>query len=207
LAAQECQQIDTQVVDDVRNFLFGPPGAGGFDLASLNIQRGREHGIPSYNAIRRALGYGASDDFSEYRSVERGLGKKLADVYNGMEEVDAWVGMLGEKHVRGAMVGETLLAVLSDQFTRTRDGDRFWYQNHLSRKMQRFIEKQTLARIIMRNTEIKKIPANVFRVKPGKGSRIHFHTTSCIHPELEHCFRQWKRSSSSIESLLDQLDE
>ena len=39
------QEIDTQVVDDVRNFLFGPPGAGGFDLAALNIQRGRDHGL------------------------------------------------------------------------------------------------------------------------------------------------------------------
>ncbi|MCA9072969.1 MAG: peroxidase, partial [Planctomycetaceae bacterium] len=38
------QELDNQVVDDVRNFLFGPPGAGGFDLASLNIQRGRDHG-------------------------------------------------------------------------------------------------------------------------------------------------------------------
>ena len=30
LAAQKSQEIDLLVVDDVRNFLFGPPGAGGF---------------------------------------------------------------------------------------------------------------------------------------------------------------------------------
>src|SRR5262249_55387000 len=46
------QRIDTQVVDPLRNFLFGPPGAGGFDLASLNIQRGRDHGLADYNTVR-----------------------------------------------------------------------------------------------------------------------------------------------------------
>lgn len=33
LAAQPCQEIDPYIVDDVRNFLSGAPGAGGFDLA------------------------------------------------------------------------------------------------------------------------------------------------------------------------------
>jgi len=42
LGSQECQRIDPFVVDGVRNFLFGDPGSGGFDLASLNIQRGRD---------------------------------------------------------------------------------------------------------------------------------------------------------------------
>ena len=31
LASDNAQEVDTQVVDDVRNFLFGPPGAGGFE--------------------------------------------------------------------------------------------------------------------------------------------------------------------------------
>lgn len=45
------------MVDDMRNLLF-PSGRGqrlGMDLAALNIQRGREHGLPDYNSVRKAF--------------------------------------------------------------------------------------------------------------------------------------------------------
>jgi hypothetical protein len=73
--------------------------------------------------------------------------------------------MLAEVHVEGAMVGETLRVVLSDQFMRLRDGDRFWYQNYLNPELVRVVEQQTLARIIRRNTAIaEETPDDVFRV-------------------------------------------
>ncbi len=56
LSVQQAQEIDTLLIDDVRNFLFGPPGSGGMDLAALNIQRGRDHGLPDYNTLRVAYG-------------------------------------------------------------------------------------------------------------------------------------------------------
>ena len=65
LAGQRCQELDSQIVDDLRNFLFGPPGAGGLDLTALNIQRGRDHGLPSYNEVLQALGKRPARNFME----------------------------------------------------------------------------------------------------------------------------------------------
>lgn len=153
LSRQPAQQIDTKLVDEVRNFLFGPPGAGGFDLAALNIQRGRDHGLPGYNEVRRNFGLEPAVDFADI-TPDQEIQQQLAGIYGDVELVDVWVGGLAEPHLRHAMVGETVFTILRDQFLRLRDGDRFWYQNHLDKELQRLIEKQTLAQIIRRNTEI-----------------------------------------------------
>lgn len=171
MARQVAQQIDTKLVDDVRNFLFGPPGAGGFDLASLNIQRGRDHGLGSYNEVRVALGLNAVSSFEEITSNEE-TQEELASVYENVDQIDVWIGGLAEDRIEGALLGETMSAILVEQFTRLRDGDRFWYQNYLDRELQSLVERQTLAQIIRRNTRIRReIPDNVF-VTPYQPMRI-----------------------------------
>ncbi len=128
LMAQPAQQIDTLIVDDVRNFLFGRPGAGGFDLAALNIQRGRDHGLSSYGDTRNALGLPLLFSFDGVTS-DPAVADAFTDVYGTVYEADLWIAGLAEDHVPGALVGETFHAILADQFTRLRDGDRFWYEN------------------------------------------------------------------------------
>ena len=162
LAIQRAQQIDNHVIDDVRNFLFGPPGAGGFDLASLNIQRGRDHGVCGYNELRVAHGLPALTDFSQV-TPDTGLAADLASVYETVDDIDPWIGLLAEPHAPGAMVGQTLRKVLGDQFTRLRDGDRFWYETYLPPMMVRMVNQQSLSRIIRRNTGIRgELPGDVF---------------------------------------------
>jgi len=166
LAAKQSQNVDCKVLGDVRNFLFGPPGAGGFDLPALNIQRGRDHGLPSYNAVRVTFGMPAAQSFADV-SPDPQVQADLASMYDSPDDIDPWIGMLAEPHKPGAMVGETLWRVLRDQFMRLRDGDRFWYQSYLPIDLQQQVESQTLASIIRRNTSIgDELPDDVFHAPP-----------------------------------------
>lgn len=165
LAMQQAQELDNKIVDDVRNFLFGPPGAGGFDLASLNIQRGREHGLPGYNHARQYLGLGAVGSFEEISSNPE-VQDDLAEIYADVDLIDLWVGGLAEDKVAGAAVGETFHTIIRRQFIALRDGDRFWYQAYLPRFLVHIVERQTLAGIIRRNTGIEgELQDNVFYVR------------------------------------------
>ena len=165
LAAQECQQVDIQVVDDVRSFLFGPPGAGGLDLPALNIQRGRDHGLPGYNAVRVAMGLAPRSSFDDVTS-DSVVRARLAMVYDSPDDIDVWVGGLAEDPVNGGHVGELIFTVLKRQFENLRDGDRFWYESSLPRDLRDEVARTRLSDIIRRNTRIgNELPDDVFRAR------------------------------------------
>lgn len=164
LASDPASEIDSKVVESVRNFLFGPPGAGGLDLASLNIQRGRDHGLADYNSIRASYGLPKVTSFAQItKDVE--VQSQLKSLYGNVNNIDAWVGMLAEDHAAGSSIGPTATRVLVDQFTRLRDGDRFWYQNSFSGQQLRNLERTTLTDVIKRNTDLTNLQANAFEFK------------------------------------------
>jgi Animal haem peroxidase len=176
-AAQTSEEIDLLVVDDLRNFLFGPPGAGGLDLAALNIQRGRDAGVPNYRVVRNIYGRFAPqvDDISDISS-DSTIVQALSALYAGdIENVDAWVGGLAEDHVAGASLGPLIKGVLESQFKRLRDGDRLFYRGNaaglytngmLNPEIAAIIDLDnvTLADIILANTSIERLQENVFFV-------------------------------------------
>ena len=166
LAKQQAQEVDTMIGDDVRNFLFGPPGSGGFDLASLNIQRGRDHGLPSYTQAR--LDLGLTQPITNFSDIPASpdVQAKLASIYTSVNDIDVWVGGLAETHTNG-MVGPLVYTVLKDQFERVRDGDRFWYENYLPQELRaKYIDGLKLSDVIRHNTPIRsEIPDNVFVVR------------------------------------------
>ncbi|MDH4194452.1 MAG: peroxiredoxin [Nitrospirota bacterium] len=162
LASNRAQEIDNFIIDDVRNFLFGPPGSGGFDLASLNLQRGRDHGIPTYNDVRLALGLTPALTFADI-TKNPDVRQRLESVYGSVELVDLWIGGLSEDHRPGAMVGELIYTILVNQFERLRDGDRFFYLNAFPNFQITLLEETTLADVIRRNTTIgREIQDHVF---------------------------------------------
>ena len=155
LAAQTSEAIDVFVIDDVRNFLFGQPGRGGFDLASLNIQRGRDHGLPAYNEARRELGMAPITRVGDISSDSEVV-VRLRAAYASVDDIDLWVGGLAEDPVNGGHLGELFSRIVIRQFDDLRAGDRYWYQRTLSRSERRFVRRSTLANVIRRNTAIER---------------------------------------------------
>jgi hypothetical protein len=184
LAFQKAQTSDLLLVDAVRNFLFGPPGAGGFDLAAMNIQRGRDHGLPSYNQVRADFGLDSVTAFEDISS-DPTVQQHLQDVYDTVEDIDIWVGGLAEDPVNGGLVGETFFTILKDQFERLRNGDRFWYQHYLSPAWVDLIENRTLAKIIRDHISSRgEIPNNVFIVPSPRSRRDSTATGQRQHPSF-----------------------
>ena len=67
---QVAQALDDTMSPEVQNHLFQEPGKKfGLDLAALNVQRGREHGVPSYNRWREWCGLPTFRAFEEMLGV------------------------------------------------------------------------------------------------------------------------------------------
>jgi len=165
LATDNAQEVDLKLVDGLRNFLFGPPGAGGFDLAARNIQRGRDHGLADYNTVRRAYGLAPVGSFSQI-STNPDLQQKLQSLYGSVNDIDLWVGGLAEDHVAGASVGGTFRRIIADQFERLRDGDRYWYERVFAGQALADLNATRLSDVIRRNTTISNLQDNVFFFSP-----------------------------------------
>ena len=171
LASDRAQEMDAVVIDDVRNFLFGAPGQGGFDLAALNIQRGRDHGLPDYNTVREAYGLPRVTSFAQI-SATPAVQQALEATYGSVDKVDLWVGGLAEKHLPGSSLGATFTRIIVDQFRRLRDGDRYWYQNVLPAAAVRSIQATTLADVIRRNTGLTNLQSDVFLFRASIGGTV-----------------------------------
>ncbi len=154
---------DIYYSDDLRNQMFGPPGSGGLDLCAIDIQRGRDHGIPDFNTVRESYGLERYSNWSDITSdIE--VQEKLNSTYPDIDSVDALIGMFAEDHVENSALGETMHHIIKDQFTRLRDGDRLHFESDNSEiyELRSEIENTTLADIILRNTEIEHIQCDVF---------------------------------------------
>lgn len=169
LARQQANEIDTQVIDGVRNLLFG--GTDGRDLVALNIQRGRDHGVADYNTLRQAYGLPAVLSFADITS-DPALAAMLEAAYGDVGNIDPWIGLFSEDHLPGASMGLTAAVMFNDQFARLRDGDRFFYLNDPSFTQGELamLSNLRLSDLIRLNSGATDVQDHVFFAVPTPGA-------------------------------------
>ena len=129
----------------MQNKLFQSPNFTSglqIDLAATNINRGRDHGIPSYNQYRQYCGLGLATSFADLSNTMSDQSiAKLKSVYATVNDIDLWVGGLAEGafiadnkindtfRPGGSVVGATFNCLLTKQFIELKKGDRFFYEN------------------------------------------------------------------------------
>lgn len=129
LIKQPPQNVDTNFANDIKEHLFqNEKHPCGLDLVAMNIQRGRDHAIPSYTSLRHWCG------LPEVRSFVDLVGImplsdviRLATVYHAVEDIDCFIGAMAEYSLPGAIVGPTFHCIITDQFLRIRWSDNFFY--------------------------------------------------------------------------------
>ena len=123
---QSAEAADVVVTDALRNALLPGFGLGpdrAADLFALNIQRGRDHGVPDYFALREILGLGpAPTSAAEALALLPGY---VFDAY-GIDPhdvgdfstvgIDLLVGIFAENRPASSLIGETGRALWALQF-------------------------------------------------------------------------------------------
>ncbi len=236
LASEREYSNDEQIDDALRSVLFRVPKPGVTDpracelpvldprcftgvqdLGAVDVERARDHGIPTYNALRQAYGLAPQASFAEItgesndpadasllntpaglafvelrdrngNSIPLGspsaqqdavtgvrrttLAARLQAVYGDVSKLDAFVGMMCERHVHGTEFGDLQLAIWQRQFEALRDGDRFFYANDSAlvdiKRRYGISFRRTLAQVIAQDSD-GHVQSNVFRMVSPRG--------------------------------------
>ncbi|XP_066153356.1 uncharacterized protein [Euwallacea fornicatus] len=155
------ENLDQFITGEVTNHLFEDRKIpfSGIDLIALNVQRARDHGIPSYNNYRalcnlkRATSW---DDLS--REIPPDTIRRLKSLYVSVDDIDLFPGGMAERPLQGGLIGPTFGCIIAIQFRHLRKCDRFWYETNdpllgFTEAQLAEIRKITLAKTICDNLD------------------------------------------------------
>jgi peroxidase len=151
-----------QVNYDLNNYLFDGifPDSRRFSLPALNIQRGRDHGLPSYNEFRRECGLKYAYSFDDLDNIPPYVIERLRSVYADVNDIDLWSGIVSEYPIKEAVLGPTAACIVARQYKDWKVADQ-WYYEAGDNEWIRFtprqlseIRKSLLARLLCDNLDI-----------------------------------------------------
>ncbi|KAK7102282.1 chorion peroxidase-like [Littorina saxatilis] len=170
LRTQGAQTFDRFFTGEVTGHLFEPENNGkpsrGLDLVALNIQRGRDHGLPPYNKFRQFCGL---PKLTRFDQLPADVALVFEQVYNSPDDIDLFSGIMSEPREPGQLVGGTLACLLGNQFHALKYGDRFYFET--DRMPEGFtddqladIRRMTLAHVCCQVKAVLKVQSRAFEI-------------------------------------------
>lgn len=196
-ASTAAPKFDRFIEPSVQTFLFQDRNNDSFDLAALNINRGRDHGIPGYNAYRKIcrlspvlhMGSGPGGLVDH----DPNTASLLANVYRCPDDIDLFPAVISERPAPGSLIGPTGQCLFTLQFKNLRDGDRYFFERRdpllpgagFNLAQLHDIKQVKLSTLICLNTEANFLHPHVF-VQPDYTGYYGIYS-SIFHNNLELC--------------------
>jgi hypothetical protein len=124
------------------------------DLATVDIVRDRERGVPRYNAFRRLLGKRPITSFQDLTS-DTVLRDKLEKIYGDVDRIDTMVGLLAEKPPEGFAFSDTAFRIFILMASRRLKSDRFftnfWREHTYTKEGLKWVQENTMTSVLRRH--------------------------------------------------------
>jgi len=178
LTTQKSQDLDSSFSPELTQHLFQQDSEKfGLDLVSLNIQRGRDHGIAPYTTWRKLCGLPPVNSWKMLASMFPAMNvARLQALYNTVDDIDLFIGGILEPATEESLLGPTFLCIVGDQFQRIKTGDRLWYEEEasgLTQEQVTEVRKTSLARVLCDNSDgIEVIQPLAFHTPDVTNSRV-----------------------------------
>ncbi|XP_049871278.1 peroxidase-like isoform X2 [Pectinophora gossypiella] len=164
MVSEKSQSLDFNYDDDLHHHWLG-----GLDVLAIDIQRGRDHGLPGYTQYRSLCGMSPPSSFQHLSDVmPQEAVDKLSQLYEHPNDIDLVVGGMAETPLPGSLLGPTFTCFLKEQLWRTRIGDRYFYTHadeagSFTKRQLAEIKRTSLARLLCDNAGITSIQKDVFQ--------------------------------------------
>jgi hypothetical protein len=131
------------------------PNGEVFDLATVDLLRDRERGVPRYNRFRELIGRGRVSSFEEITS-DQARAHQLREVYdNDVNQVDLMIGLYAEDLPPGFGFSETAFWIFILMASRRLKSDRFFTNDYRAKVYTQegldWIERNSMVSVLKRH--------------------------------------------------------
>ncbi|XP_064292366.1 peroxidase-like [Plodia interpunctella] len=125
---QPAARFDYNLDPDIAERIFGGLQRAA-DLSSIDIKRGRDHGLPPYNAYRKICGLPVAHKWEDIKEIVPDKLEQLKRLYVDVNDLELMPAIYSEKWVKGAFVGPTLFCIMTRNLVEWRKSDRHFFEH------------------------------------------------------------------------------